>query len=115
LLSGSPTPVDRLRNGWAPELTAQHLSLVDLTPGLAVLELSGSEVRDVLAGSCGVDFEVRQFPEGSCARTRLAQIPVVIDCIQGSGTFELYVPRSYESYLTNLLLDAAGPSSTATQ
>jgi heterotetrameric sarcosine oxidase gamma subunit len=104
-----PPSIDftRLRNVWAPELTAQNLALVNLTDGLVVFEVSGSAVRDVLSKSCGLNFHPRRFGPGHCARTRFAQIPVVIDCTQDSGVFELYAPRSYAQYLTHWLSDAS--------
>jgi sarcosine oxidase subunit gamma len=107
LLVSAPTAAAQLRNVWAAELTTHNLALVDLTDGLAVFEVSGSRVREVLAKSCGLDVDPRRFAAGHCARTRFAQIPVVIDCIQDAGRFELYVPRSYAPYLKNWLLDAA--------
>ena len=103
LLVCPPIGVARLRNVLAPELTTQGLALVDLTDGLAVFEVSGSAVREVLAKGCGLDFDPRCFAAGQCARTRFAQIPVVIDCTQESGVFELYVPRSYAHYLKDWL------------
>lgn len=82
----------------------QGLALVDLSSGLSVLEVSGPATRDVLAKSCGLDFD--PFPAGHCARTRFAQIPVVIDCVQGSSRFELYTAQSYAHYLKGWLSDA---------
>jgi sarcosine oxidase, subunit gamma len=114
LLSFAPTQADRLRNVWAHELSSQGLALVDLTQGPAVLEVSGAEARDLLAGNCVLVLDVRRFPAGRCARTRFAQMPVVINCIQSSGTSELYVSRSYEPYLKGQLPDAAGHSWGAT-
>ena len=86
---------------------AVGLALVDLTDGLSVFEARGTAVRDVLAKVCGLDFHPRRFPFGRCARTRFAQIPVVIDCIQDPNHFELYVARSYAHYLKECLQDAA--------
>jgi sarcosine oxidase subunit gamma len=107
LLVYAPSEGARLRNILAPELTSQGFALVDLTDGLAVFEVSGSHVREVLAKSCGLDFDSRYFGAGHCARTRFAQISVVIDCAESLGVFQLYVPRSYAPYLKNWLLDAA--------
>ena len=89
------------------ETLAAGLALVDLTDGLTVLEVSGLAVRDVLAKGCGLNLHPRRFQPGACARTRFAQIPVVIDCIQDPNHFELYVTRSYSQYLKDWLLDAA--------
>ena len=104
LLVYAPTSTARLRNILAPELSFQSLVLVDLTDGLVVLEVSGSSSRDVMARSCGLDLQ--RFCAGQCARTRFAQIPVVIDCVQDPETFHLYAPRSYATWLTQWLRDA---------
>jgi sarcosine oxidase, subunit gamma len=89
---------DRLRQGMA---------LVDLTSGLEVLGVGGPAVRQVLSKGCGLDFHPRRFPCGRCARTRFAQIPVLLDCIEELDRFELYVTRSHAQCLKDWLLDAA--------
>jgi sarcosine oxidase, subunit gamma len=95
-----------LREAFSPGLLAEGGVLVDLTDGIAAFEVEGAAARDVLAQGCGLDFHAKSFPPGRCARTRFAQIAVVIDCIDESR-FELYVSRSYAHYLQAWLLDAA--------
>jgi heterotetrameric sarcosine oxidase gamma subunit len=107
LIVHPPTEVGRLRDAWAPPLTAQSLTFVDLTAGLITLALSGTSLREVFEQSCGLDFDPRHFGAGQCARTRFAQIPVVIDCIQDLSRVELYVARSHAHYLQDWLLDVA--------
>lgn len=83
-----------------------ELALVDLSDALAVLELRGPGARDVLSQGCGLDLHERAFTSGRCARTRLAQVPVLIDCREEPDQFELYVARSYFQYLRAWLGDA---------
>jgi sarcosine oxidase, subunit gamma len=97
----------RIQKGLSQQFSSQGLVLVDLTAGLLVFEVSGARARNVLTKSCGLDFEPRLFSPGRCARTRFAQIPVVIDSVQGGASFELYVPRSYDAYLQDWLEDAS--------
>jgi sarcosine oxidase subunit gamma len=80
--------------------------LVDITDGVAAFEAQGPAVRDLLAQGCGLDFHPRSFPPGLCARTRFAQIAVLIDCLD-ELRFVLYVSRSYAHYLQSWLTDAA--------
>jgi sarcosine oxidase subunit gamma len=94
------------------EFTREHvqeqgIAAVNLSQGLAALQLEGSAVRNVLAKSCGLDLHPQHFPVGSCTRTRFAQLPVIIDFIDAKPRFELYVGRSYRSYLTSWLTDAS--------
>ena len=83
-----------------------EITTVDLTDGLAVLEVSGPVARELLAKGCGLDLDPAGFSGGRCARTRFAQVSVVIHC-RGHATFTLYVARSYASYLDSWLRDAA--------
>jgi heterotetrameric sarcosine oxidase gamma subunit len=105
LISHEQSAAD-LRAAFSPSLLEGGGVLVDLTDGIAAFEVQGIAVRDVLAQACGLDFHPTRFPPGKCARTRFAQIPVVIDCIDESH-FELYVSRSYGHYLQSWLLDSA--------
>jgi heterotetrameric sarcosine oxidase gamma subunit len=61
-------------------------------------------VCEVLARSCGVDFE--RFAVDTCRRTRLANIAVVIDR-RAAERCDLYLARSYSPYLRDYLEDAA--------
>jgi sarcosine oxidase subunit gamma len=90
----------------APGLAQQGLVLTNVTDGLAVLAVRGSAARDVLSKACGLDFHEFVFTVGRCARTRLAQISVIVDCLGDPPGFDLYVPRSYLRYLADWLEDA---------
>jgi sarcosine oxidase, subunit gamma len=88
-----------------PLLIAQCLALVDLTDALVAFEVQGAVARELLAKGCGLDLQ--QFSPGRCARTRFAQIPVTIQCLDEPMRFELLVARSYATYLRVWLIDAA--------
>lgn len=90
----------------ATELTAQGAVLIDSTDGLAVVTVRGSLARDVLSKGCGLDFDPQAFGVGRCARTRFAQMGVLVTHSDASE-FRLYVARSYLRYLTDWLADAA--------
>jgi len=96
----------RLRELLEPDLAKYGLALVDLTDGLAGLDILGGATREVLSKGCGLDLHPRSFPVGRCARTRFAQIPAVVECLD-EQRFELHVARSYLQYLHSWLLDAA--------
>jgi sarcosine oxidase subunit gamma len=97
------------------ELQQQGVALVDLTHGLGVLQVVGPETRELLSKGCGLDLHPRSFPPNRCASTRFAQIPVIVDCLDGPPRFDLYVARSYLGFLQSWLADATiefdGPAS----
>lgn len=96
-----------LRERIEPDLPKHGLALVDLTDGLAGLDVRGCAAREVLSKGCGLDLHPRGFPAQWCARTRFAQIPLVIECLDSPPRFELHVARSYFHYLHTWLIDAA--------
>src|ERR1700722_12297215 len=90
----------------ASHLREQGIAAVNLSPGLAAIQLEGRATRDVLAKSCGLDLYPKSFPVGTCTRTRLAKLPVFVDYLDEKPRFELYVARSYLPYLCAWLNDA---------
>ena len=90
----------------ALKLHQQGIAAVGPSPGLAALLLEGPLARDILTQGCGLDLHPASFPLGTCTRTRLAQLPVIIDYVDLKPRFELYVGRSYSSYLCSWLNDA---------
>ena len=51
---------------------------VDLSAGLAVLQLAGTSARDMLARGCRLDLHPEAFPTGRAAATIIAQVSVII-------------------------------------
>ena len=96
-----------LRRWLEADLSGRGVALVDVTDALVSFEIHGPATRDVLSKGCGLDFHPRSFLPGQCARTRFAQIPVLIECIDESSRFELSVAQSYSAYLHSWLKDAA--------
>lgn len=103
-------------HGAVAALARSHgLAAVDLSQGMAGLELKGSAARDSLASVCGLDLHPRSFPVGRCTRTRLAQLAVVIECTHSEPRYELYAGASYLPYLKAWLEDAASGVIAATR
>jgi len=92
---------------YADEMASQGATLIDSTDGIGVLSVSGPVASDVLLKGSGLDFHPRAFPVGRCARTRFAQMAVIIDHIGVEPSFRLYVARSYLIFLTDWIADAA--------
>lgn len=66
--------------GWAQwqAMCGPAGSAVDLSSGLAVLQLCGPAARAVLARSCRLDLDPKHFPTGRAAATIVAQVSTVI-------------------------------------
>jgi sarcosine oxidase subunit gamma len=83
------------------------LVLIDATDAYTTLTIRGRQAREVLSKGCGLDLHPRAFPTGRCARTRLAQLPLIIDHVDDEQGFDLYVARSAVRWLADWLQDAA--------
>jgi sarcosine oxidase subunit gamma len=90
-----------------PEVRLHGIVPIDLSPGLVAVRVEGPAVRDVLTKGCGLDLDSNNFPVGLCTQTRFAQLRVIVECVDSMPSFELYVGRSYTSYLLAWLADSA--------
>lgn len=107
LIVSQEHPASSLRERIEPDLAKHGLALVDLTDAIVALDVQGCVVREVLAKGCGLDLHPRSFPAEWCARTRFAQIPLLIECLDNPPRFELHMARSYLHYLHAWITDAA--------
>lgn len=79
---------------------------VDYSAGLVVLRVVGANARQLLATGSGLDFRPENFPIRTCCRTRLAQVAAVI-VAEAPEQFDIYIDRSYGTYLNDWLTEAS--------
>jgi heterotetrameric sarcosine oxidase gamma subunit len=100
----------RERDGLAGQVRSDCMDLpcavTDLSDALVTFALEGPDASAVLARGSGIDLRVPSFGARACARTRLAQLPVLIRR-PSSSRFELVVDRAAAQYLQDWLVDAA--------
>lgn len=105
---GPPEAMSGERAGRALAERLHHVS--DVTEGRAVFSLCGPLARTVLNKACSLDLHPRQFAEGQCAQTLLAQLPVLIEALAvdepHAVDYRLYVDISYTAYLRAWFSDA---------
>jgi sarcosine oxidase subunit gamma len=87
-------------------LDGQHISIVNVSGGQTLLELSGPKVRDVLMKSSSYDVHPSNFPVGKAVGTVFAKSQLVIRHT-GEDTWELVVRRSFADYVWLWLQDAS--------
>ncbi len=100
-------PGPELRENLLRHVDGDGMAVVDLSSALKAIRVEGADARAVLSKGCGLDLHPRSFPPGRCTRTRLAQLPVILDCNSPTPRFDLYVGRSYLTWLHAWLNDAA--------
>ncbi|BAU72097.1 sarcosine oxidase subunit gamma [Metapseudomonas furukawaii] len=87
-------------------LEGQHISVVNVSGGQTLLELSGPHARDVLMKSTVYDVHPSNFPVGKAVGTTFAKAGAVIRHT-GEDTWELVIRRSFSDYLWLWLQDAS--------
>lgn len=85
----------------------QDIAAVDLSSATKVLRLEGIAAGEVLTRACGLDVHPQTFLAGRACRTRFAQLSVIIHCVDPSPRFDIYVDRSYLTYLRSWLQDSS--------
>jgi sarcosine oxidase subunit gamma len=86
--------------------TNDEIAVTDLSCAFKVVRVEGTASRVLLAKGCGLDLHPDTFPAGRAARTRLAQLAVIVNCVDPSPQFDLYVGRSYRPWLMSWLADS---------
>jgi sarcosine oxidase subunit gamma len=88
------------------DLAGLHISVVNVSGGQSILELTGPKVRQVLMKSTSYDVHPDNFPVGIAVGTVFAKSQLVIRHT-GEDTWELLIRRSFADYWWMWLQDAA--------
>lgn len=96
-------PIFRLRTA----LARRHASLIDLSSGRSAITLSGPKARAVLQKGVTLDLHPRAFGPGRCAQTLMARTPVLLEQIDETPTYRLFVRSSFARHFALWLIEAA--------
>jgi len=80
---------------------------VDQSGGFAILRLAGPKASAILAKGCRLDLHPSAFQPGSCARTLMAQTPVILHQLDAAPSYDLIVPRTLALSFAEFLIRAA--------
>ena len=91
-------------------LDGLHYLLADVSDARASFSIQGSAAREVVAKLAPMDVSSAQFPIGSFARTRFAQVACAI-FVEQEDHLSIICFRSVQDYVFALLCGAAKPGS----
>jgi sarcosine oxidase subunit gamma len=106
LIVSDSTTADAIIRNCEQTLAGILHNAVDYSAALAALRIAGSNARQLLASGSGIDFRPGTFPIQTGCRTNLARIAAVI-VAEAPGRFDIYVDRSYGTYLNDWLADTS--------
>ena len=89
-------------------LKGEHFLAVNVSDARAVFEITGKDVREVVAKLAPVDMSPAAFVPGQFRRTRMAQVAAAFWMVD-EETVRVICFRSVAEYMFGLLKDAAEP------
>jgi heterotetrameric sarcosine oxidase gamma subunit len=101
-LHETPEIIPAIRTGCG----RRSYAVTDVSDSLVTLWIEGTDSQALLARGCGLDLSAGSFGPQACARTRLAQLLVVIRRAT-PDRFECVVERASARWLYDWLTDAA--------
>ncbi|HET7245646.1 MAG TPA: sarcosine oxidase subunit gamma family protein [Streptosporangiaceae bacterium] len=106
--AGQGSAVAARLEGLAGRAPAEHVSVVDLTHGRALMRLTGTAAAGMLARACGIDLSDRFTPDGAAFRSAVAAVAtdVIRDDVAGVRSYLLHCERSSGRYLFDALVAA---------
>jgi heterotetrameric sarcosine oxidase gamma subunit len=84
----------------------RSFAVTEVSDAFATIAVEGALAAAVLVRGCGLDLSPEAFGNAACARTRLAQLPVVLRRVT-SERYECLVDRSAAQWLFEWMEDAA--------
>ena len=107
LVVGPDGQQDALAQALRHGLNGAFGSIVDVSANRTLLEIRGPRAGALLAHGIAVDLDARSFAPGRCAQTLLAKAQVIMERRVNEVAVHIYVRSSFDSYVTEWLLDAA--------
>ena len=95
------------RRQLATALSATPHLLSEVSDARSGFEVSGKQARKLLAKICALDLDSHSFAAGRCAQSLLIRVPLLLQQVDETPTFHLYVDRSVSRYAWDWLSDAA--------
>jgi len=93
---------------WLATGTGWCVHIVNMTSGIAAVNLAGPEARNVLRGLTDVDVSPAAFPYMACREGNVAGVPATLLRVGfvGETGWELHFPAEYGEYMWDTLLEA---------
>jgi len=105
--SGTQAQVEvDLRQAVADKAFSQHIAITDVSSGQTLVNLSGSELEQLLQKSTVYDCHESNFPVGKVVQTTFAKTGTTM-CRLEDGSMDLVIRRSFSDYFFLWLQDAS--------
>lgn len=85
----------------------EHAAVLDVSGNRVRLSICGPDAHALMARACALDLDAPNFATGHCAGTIVARAQAFVLQTSDAPAYELFVRRSFATYLTDWLITAA--------
>jgi sarcosine oxidase subunit gamma len=104
LLLSSDANAELTASGIEAALCGETALMLDVTPGVIALRLTGASATACLAAYTALDLREAAMPTGSAVRTRFGEIGVFVARTSDAPDYLLIADQSYAPYLLTLIV-----------
>ena len=113
LVADEPDRGDGIAGALRRALPGMRHSVTDVSASRTVIEIAGRDARIVLAKGCPLDLHAQAFAPPRTAQTLLVKATVILQCVDASPAYRIFVRSSFAAYLAAWLVDAAAECAAA--
>lgn len=84
-------------------LDSQHVAITEVSDYFSVLELSGSQAREIIASASPFDTRAQHFKTGQCTQTRFGHASILLWPLDHTPAFGLQVRWTFAQYVYGYL------------
>jgi sarcosine oxidase subunit gamma len=95
--------VEEKINALRETLGNHHVAVTEVSDYFSVLELSGPQVRSIIASASPYDIRPQYFKTGQCAQTLFGHASILLWPLEETPAFGIQVRWSYAQYVYNYL------------
>lgn len=94
LIGGLASPA-----GIEAAIAGEAAHIAEIGDGRIVFRVTGKRARELMAHGTSLDLHQRVFSEGCCAQTLFAHVPVLIDRVPDTDSFDIHADAGFADYL----------------
>ena len=90
-------------DGLNAALAGTHHAVTDVSANRRIIALEGNRALNILKQGCSLDLEAALPAPAGAVQTRLARTQVILERVNSSALFQLYVRNSFSEYVLDWL------------
>lgn len=98
----------RLQARLSDAATGLFAAVTPVSDQYAMFAINGPEAREIMVQGCGIDLHPGRFRPGQCARCGFARTKAIVQMLDASPVYRLFIESTYAHYMQQWFAAAAG-------